>query len=458
MTTIHAERPTAPGRHQAVPPGGARAHPVAVLAVIGAGALAVLGLWWANTPAVTGLGDALTGAGRITGLLAGYAIVVLLALMARVPALERGVGSDRLARWHAMGGRYTVGLAVAHTLLIIWGYAVTDATGLVDETITLNLSYPDVLKATVAVLLLVGVGVISARAVRPRLRYETWFHLHFYTYLAAYLAFGHQLATGAEFQDARLAQAAWYGLYLGVAGLLLWYRFLTPVRQSLKHRLRVAQVVHEGPGIFSVYVTGRRLDRLRAEPGQFFRWRFLNRHLWWSANPYSLSAAPRHDVLRITVKDLGDHSREITRLRPGTRVIAEGPYGAFTPARRKGHKVLLIAGGVGITPLRALFEAIPAAPGDLTLLYRASNPDDLAFRAELEQIAAQRGAALHYSVGPRAEIGEPFTPEVLSGLVPQLPRHDVYVCGPDGMTRDVIAALRAAGVHRRRIHHESFEF
>ena len=95
--------------------------------------------------------------------------------MARIPPLERGIGADRLARWHSMGGRYTVGLVVAHGLLIIWGYAVTAHTDVVSQTATLLLSYPDVLMATVAGLLLVGVGVVSARAARRRLRYETWY-------------------------------------------------------------------------------------------------------------------------------------------------------------------------------------------------------------------------------------------------------------------------------------------
>src|SRR6476660_2494413 len=112
-----------------VAPSGPRlplsSTPTAVLAAIGVGGVAVIALWWQDTYYVQGLGDWLTNAGRITGLLAGYAVIVLLALMARVPALERGVGSDRLARWHAVGGRYTVSLSVAHTLLIIWGYAVT---------------------------------------------------------------------------------------------------------------------------------------------------------------------------------------------------------------------------------------------------------------------------------------------------------------------------------------------
>src|SRR6185369_5424180 len=150
------------------------AHPHAVLAVIAGGAAAAMGLWWHNTPSIHGYGDWLTNAGRITGLLAGYGVVVLVALMARIPPLERGIGADRLARWHARGGRYAVSLVVAHGLLITWGYAVTAHTDPVAEGKTLLLSYPDVLMGTVAGLLLVGVGITSARAARRRMRYETW--------------------------------------------------------------------------------------------------------------------------------------------------------------------------------------------------------------------------------------------------------------------------------------------
>ena len=96
--------------------------------MIAAGASATVLLWWHGTPSINGFGDWLTNAGRVTGLLAGYGVVVLVALMARLPPVERGVGADRLARWHAMGGRYTVGLVVAHALLITWGYAVTAHT------------------------------------------------------------------------------------------------------------------------------------------------------------------------------------------------------------------------------------------------------------------------------------------------------------------------------------------
>src|SRR4029077_915641 len=101
--------------------------------------------------------------------------------------------------------------------------------------------------------------------------------------------------------------------------------------------------------------------------------------------------APNDDYLRITAKRVGDHTSDLVRLEPGTRVIVEGPYGAMTAERRVHRKVLLIAGGIGITPLYALLEELDAEPGDLTLLYRARLEKDLALREESEQLAAKKG-------------------------------------------------------------------
>jgi predicted ferric reductase len=441
-------------------PGSAGPRPARVgergaLTVIIAGAIAVLGLWWHSTPGVHGLGGWLTGAGEVLGLLCGYGVVILVALMARLPPLERGLGNDRLARWHAMGGRYVVSLIVAHALLIIWGYAVTAHANVLSESATLLTQYPDVLMATVAGFLLLGVGVVSMRAARRRLRYETWYFLHFYTYLAIALAFSHQLADGAAFVTDLAARFWWSAMYLTVLVLVLWYRVAMPLRAFRRHRFEVLGVKEEAPGVISVYIGGRRLDELDAEPGQFFRWRFLTRSLWWSSHPFSLSAAPGADMMRITVKNLGDHTQALARLQPGTRIFAEGPYGAFT-AGDSDRGVLLLAGGVGITPLRAIFATLP---GHVTLIYRASSERDIVFRDELDAIAAARGATVHYLIGSRAEIGgDPLSPRVLRSMVPDLDEQDAYVCGPAGMTSAAVAALRAAGVPRRRIHFESFEF
>ncbi|MBN9621063.1 MAG: ferric reductase, partial [Actinobacteria bacterium] len=181
--------------------------------------------------------------------------------------------------------------------------------------------------------------------------------------------------------------------------------------------------------------------------------------LWWAANPYSLSDLPTPGLLRITIKVSGRHSDALRGLRPGTPVLAEGPYGSFTAARRRQRKVLLIGAGVGITPLRALFESLPGDPGDVTLVYRASRPDDLVLRHELDGVAAWRGARVHYVVGPRrAGDRDPLAARRLARLVPDLPRHDVYICGPDPLAEALRDELRRAGVPRGNIHHESFVF
>jgi predicted ferric reductase len=431
-----------------------------VLALIGVGAVMVLALWWRSTTALRTAGELLTGAGSAVGLLAAYGFVVLVALMARLPPLERGIGADRLTRWHAMGGRYVITLVTGHVLLTVWGYSVTAHEKVTSETVTLLTAYPDVLMATVAWFLLLGVAAFSMRAARRRLSYETWYYAHLYTYLAIALAFSHQFADGPAFAASLPARMAWSALYIAVTALIVFYRVLTPLRNAARYRFTVQSVRPEAPGIVSVFISGRDFDRLRAEPGQFFRWRFLTRELWWQSHPYSLSAMPQPNLMRITVKARGDHSGSLARLRPGTRIVAEGPYGAFTPALT-GRRVLLIAGGVGITPIRAMFAALPKRMQDdgITLLYRASHPRDVVFSRELDAIAADRNAALHYLIGSREQLGyDPLGPQALQRVAPGLHRYEAYVCGPAGMTETAVNSLLELGVPRRRIHRESFDF
>jgi predicted ferric reductase len=448
MTTVYERRTVSAA------PAAPRSPAGAVLALLWAGVAAVLALWWVDTGSVVGTAGVLTGAGRIAGLLCGYACAVLVGLMARVPLLERRVGSDRVARWHAMAGRYTVCLLVAHIVLILLGYAAQDSASVWHETVTVILDYPEMLKATAGTVILFAVGITSARAVRRRTGHEFWYYVHLLTYAAVFLAFGHQLALGNDLSGNLLATAAWYALYLGVAALVLWFRILVPVRLNLRHRLRVESVHREAPGVFSVVVRGRDLDELGAQAGQFFRWRFLGAGLGWTSTPYSLSAPPRRDLMRITVKALGDHSAAVALLRPGTRVWAEGPYGSLTADRRTAPKSLLIAAGVGITPLRALFETLP---GEVTLLYRARTAEDLALGGELEAIARWRGAQVRYALNGPDGSRPDLSPQALRANFPDLAGHDVYICGPHGFARDLYEALRAAGVPDRRIHHESFE-
>jgi predicted ferric reductase len=462
-TTGQGHRASRPAAGATVLPRPGRAWTYALVAAIVIGGVYVTSIWWQDTTA-SSLGNAaglITAAGRVLGMLAAYLLLVLVALMARIPLLEHRVGSDVLTRVHRALGEYTVSLAACHALLIILGYALTAHTNPVSEAVTLELNYPDVLMATAALGLLVWVGVVSARAVRRRMAYESWYYIHLYVYLAMALAFSHEFANGAEFSTSPHNRMIWVAAHVLVAALLVYFRFAVPIYRSLKHDVRVAAVVRESKGVVSLHLTGRDLNSLRIQPGQFLRWRFLDRAHWWQSHPYSVSAAPEDRRLRITVKDLGDGSRALSKLRRGTRVWFEGPYGAFTARRldpTAGGKVLMIAGGVGITPLRALFESLPGGGGKAVLLYRSSDPAELPLYKELAEIARERGFGLFPLVGSRHTQPDPFSAAELRRLVPDLAERDVYLCGPPGLVHAARKGLHRAKVPSRRIHVESFDF
>jgi len=429
-----------------------------VRAVLVAGALAVLGLWWTHTGAfaVQGPGQALTAFGRITGLLGAYLVLVQLLLMARIPWFERAVGLDRLAAWHRGLGTNTVVLLGVHVLTIIWGYGLMQHRATLAELWTVVTTYPSMLKATVGFLGFVLVAWVSARTVRARVSYEVWYWLHVTTYLSVALAFFHQIRAGADFVTHPAARLLWIAFYGAVAVIILRWRVMVPVAAWWRHRMLVEKVVHEAPGVVSVHLRGHRLEELGGRAGQFFLWRFVTPGHLWSAHPYSLSAVPEGNRLRITVKDAGDHSADLARIRPGVPVFAEGPFGHFTADGRSRNRALLVAGGSGIGPIRALAEELARAGDDVTVLYRASHRDDLALSAELEALVGKR-FRVHYLVGRRAELGfDPLSAKRLHRLVPDVSRREVYVCGPEGMTDAVRRALADLDVPRRFIHTEEF--
>jgi ferredoxin-NADP reductase len=282
-----------------------------------------------------------------------------------------------------------------------------------------------------------------------------WHAVHLTAYAGIALAWFHQIPTGNELVLDRVAADYWKGLYLATIVFLVVFRLLVPLGASFRHRLRVADVVEEAPGVVSLRIEGRRLDRLSARAGQFFIWRFLAGGRWWTAHPFSLSRAPDGSSLRITVKALGDHSACVGDIPVGTRVVAEGPFGVFTEAARRREKVLLIAGGIGITPIRALMEEMG---GEIVVLYRAVSDEDLVFRDELDRLADKRGIELHYVVGDHAteEGSRLLSPAHLRELVADIEDRDIFVCGPPAMTEAAVRNVRAAGVRRRHIHAERF--
>jgi predicted ferric reductase len=405
--------------------------------------------------AIAAAGGVLTLIGRVSAMAGTYLLLITLLLIARIPAVEAALGQDRLVALHRRLGPWVLGLIGVHVVAVVFGYASQLSTGPLHELAIMVMTFPGMLLATAGFGLLILAGVTSYRYVRKQMKYETWWAVHLYTYLAVALSVPHQILTGAPFVGHPLAVAWWLTLWFITAGTVLTYRWGLPLTRSLRHQVRVAAVDEEAPGVVSVTMHGRHLDRLPVAGGQFIHWRFLKPGMWWQAHPYSLSALPTANQMRITVKDLGDHSGSLSRLEPGTRVAIEGPYGAFTHHARHTDRVLLVAAGVGATPVRALLDDLPRHVDVVTIL-RGRSREDLVLRDEVAQLVDERGGRLHEVVGPRSQA--PLDATAIGRLVPDVADRDVYVCGPQGFMHGLIDAVRELGVPDNNIHHEEFAF
>jgi predicted ferric reductase len=425
-------------------------------------------LWAANhgiTDLRLGLATWMVSIGRLTGLIAADLLLLQVLLIARIPFVERAFGQDELVIWHRLAGLTSFNLMLVHIVLTTAGYSNADPALLVKEFLNLVIKYPGMLLALFATAAIIMVAVTSFKNSRAKLRYESWHLLHLYAYLGVGLAIPHEVWTGTDFRSSTFSTVYWWSLYAVALVAIVTYRIAVPLYRTQRHQLVVSRVVKESPGVVSVYIRGKDLDQLPVAAGQFFNWRFLDGAGWTRSHPYSLSAAPRSDQLRITAKDLGDGSRRLAKVRPGTKVWIEGPYGRLHGGIRTRRRVTLIASGIGITPLRALVESLPYEPGELTLIYRARNEAALTFKRELDELAKVRGARVFYVTGKRGHGRRTWLPQAagnisdVQGLVkiaPEISESDVYICGATEWMDAAASAAREAGVPEENIHVERF--
>jgi predicted ferric reductase len=427
-----------------------------------ANAALIVGFWWFSSgfEITRNASDLFNGIGRVTGLLGTYLVLWQLLFMARLPWLEHAFGLERMAVLHKWNGYLAIGLLIGHAVFQTVGYQLGDGKDLVGQLADFIASYQGLLAAIVALGLFVAVVVMSVTIARRGLAYETWYFIHLYAYLAVVLAFSHQLATGVDFAGNPAFVWYWVGLYVVVGASLVLYRLVGPLATYRRHRFRVQTVEKEARGVFSIYITGRDLDQFEAEAGQFAIWRFMDRTRWWQAHPFSISAVPNGRRLRITVKNIGDFTNDIHTLKPGTPILVDGPFGKFIE-RPKNSKVLLIAGGIGITPIRPLAEEMAADGFDVRVLYRAHSEGDLVFKKELDALSTREDSVrVDYLVtlaGSRRHGRDAwFSPTNLAAMVPDIFDRVVYVCGPMGMMTVVRSSLEVLGIPTDQIRTEVF--
>jgi len=401
--------------------------------------------------------------GRICGLLAVYFILWQLVLIGRIKFLEQSFGFDRLAIWHHFNGLLAWLFIFLHPLFLAIGHSQINQVSFLQQILDFLFSWDDLAPAYLAVGVFLIVIIISIGAIQKKLKYEIWYLIHLLTYLAIIWSFGHQLELGSDLQNLFFA-AYWYLLYVLAVIPLIYFRFLKPLYFFYQHRFQVEKIENESDQVISIYIKGQNLEKFKFQGGQFAIFRFLGKNLFFEAHPFSFSSAFNGQSLRITIKNLGDFTGSLkNKLKSGTFILIDGPHGIFTKQRTENKKIALIAGGIGITPLRALVEDSlkNKTNQEIVLFYAVAKETDLVLRSELDSLQNNFSARLKiiYILSQvenwPGEKGR-FDEEKLKRILPGFADYDFYLCGPPLMIKNIKMVLKKQAIKSRKIYYEKF--
>ena len=413
---------------------------------------------------VTDIPTALNAISRVTSLLGTALLLIHMLLVARVPWIDKFYGHDGATVAHKKLGKPVLYFIVAHFLASLVEYSITNGEDLVATLFWFITDVQDMLLATIGLFLMIAVVVTSLNFARRAMSYEAWFFVHLLSYISVAVAVPHTFSTGSDIAGKPVQTIIWVSLYLFVFLNILWFRVWIPVKKSFRKRLQLAQTVRESSDTVSLYLTGKHLEKIEAQPGQFYFLRVMTPSQWWRPHPFSISAAPNGQYLRFTIGDRGDDTKLMQNIKPGTSIAIEGPYGLFTEERRTRERVVLIASGIGVPPIRTLAESMAARPGDITVIYRVRTAQDASLLGEMQEVCRRRGFTLHVIEGPRGPknswlsddgSGNPDVARLVM-MAPHVSEADVYICGPQVWTESVIKSVRKAGTPADSIHSEEY--
>lgn len=423
--------------------------------------IVIIGFWWSNSDGIFSGGaiSSLSAFGRLAGLVAAYMILLQFFFMGRTPYLERVFGLDKLSRIHHTNGQWGILFLIFHPVLLIWAGKDFMGNSFFAQTKLVLTSSIEMTLAGVGFLLFCIVVGSSIYIARKRLKYESWYFVHLFAYLAVFGSFWHQIRLGTDLLASRVFYWYWIGLYAFVFANHVVFRFARPVYRFFKHQFFVERVIQENYNTTSIYIGGRDLDKFNIHAGQFMILRFLKKGYWSQAHPFSMSILPDGKQLRVTIKNVGDFTAKVQEIPVGTKIFIDGPYGVFTDLFGVSEKVLMIAGGIGITPIRSLMERLLSKGKDVTLLYSNRTEKDIVFKREIDELSSKYGGKVVYVVSDepdfRGERGR-LDQEKIRALVPDLNTREVFLCGPPPMMTAVIASLKNLGVSLSKIHFEKF--
>ena len=383
-------------------------------------------------------------------------------LAARSSRITSPFGIDTVLLFHRQMGYVALGCVVAHpVILFVWDHRFVRLLNVVSAPVRAKLAV-----ASVMLLVLLIATSVFRRAFR--LTYVRWQVLHaLIGTLIIVTALAHVLLIG-YYVDQPWEKALWIAYSAGFVAITVWVRMIKPV-QRYRRRWRVV-AVEEQPA-HSHRITLELVDPasygaagFRFEPGQFAWITTDSSPFALSYNPFSLSSsAEQHHRIQFTIKSSGDFTDGLHSLTPGATVYVDGPHGRFSSDRHEGPGFVLIAGGVGITPLVSMLETM-ADREDVrpcVLFVSVRSVDDIICA---DQLAALR-TRLNLEVVPvvssppaewAGERGRLDAHVLDRHLPPRRDRLQYFICGSDPLMDTAERALAELGIPEERVHSERF--
>lgn len=396
--------------------------------------------------------------GKVMGLLAGALVFLQFVLGARLRALDRVFGLNKLLLTHRFLGILTAIFASLHPLFVFAPKA--KEIGAFRMAVV-----PELLGAAVLVGLWMGVSAAVWREFL-HLPYHLWYRFHrLGMFSAMVLVTLHMLIVTDDFLGdwPLYAMAAAFGLYVA---LFMWVQVIKP--RLLKRRMyTVTGVEAAGRDTFAVELSPRGNGILSYAPGQFAFVTFRSDALPRERHPWTISSTPtRPESIIFTIKRSGDFTASIARMKSGDRAMVDGPYGLFSyPAHIRDPKeeLVMVAGGVGVTPMLSMlrYMADRGETRKVTLVWSNRTEADILCRDEFETLTAKLPEfSIHHVLtrernfqGRTGRLDASILQELLSGCNREAA---VFVCGPPTMMDAVYKALKQIGFSARHIHTEKF--
>lgn len=378
------------------------------------------------------------------GFLALVVFALQFALTARFQRVAAPFGMDALIQYHREIAFVALAFALAHPVLLF----IEDPAKLALLDVIHAPNRARFAVGAIAAVLLIAAISVGRRALR--LSYEKWQFLHGLLAVAVVgLSLAHAVGVG-HYTGRPLTRALWIVLSAALVALLGWVRLVKPLLR-LRHPWRVEEVRTERGGAWTLALSPQGHPGFRFQPGQF-GWLIVGRSPFaLTQHPFSFSSsAARDGRIEFTIKARGDFTSAIARVSPGTRAYVDGPYGLFTIDRHAEPGFVLIAGGVGITPLISMVRTM-ADRGDsrrLTLFYGTKDWEGVTFREDLEALAGRMKLTLVNVLEqpPEGWTGERgfITADLLRRHLPaDFERLRYFVCGPvpmmDAMERELVS-------------------